>query len=475
MATITGNHSYDKGRGDVRLLVACALVLEAAFALPHLAATDAQRAGLLLLSYVIGGAAFACVLWTLRHKEHHSNRRTTVIVIIVAAAAFRATLLPLSPATSPDVYRYLWEGLVQARGLNPFTLAPNAEELLPLSQSFPALAEAVTYPHIATIYPPTAQFLFLVNAVTFPGNLLGWKLILVLFDALLAIGTWMLLRARSLSPRYLAAVLWCPLLILESYEAGHLDLIGASLLVTAFVAMERKRPALSGVALGLCINVKYLWPLLLLMFLLCRRGPKRHAIVLAVTTVAVAGAVWIPFRSGLTSAFATAKMFSETWAFNDLAFELLRLIPGPRWLPMLLASGVLFTLASVLAFRRSKDAWRDLWLLTGAALLLSPVAYPWYFVWLVPGLAIRPPAWLVAWILVVPVLHLVDWRFAVTKEWNSMVWLWATVSIVPTVLLIRALWQRLIRPDDDPATATPPTTTDDGHDTSRVSELAHER
>jgi len=243
----------------------------------------------------------------------------------------------------------------------------------------------------------------------------------------------------------LAGVLWCPLLLLETYEAGHLDLIGAALMVLAIVALARGRLILSAVALGLCINVKYLWPLLVLIILAGQAVRQRRAVVFLAVAALTVVAAWIPYRSGFENAVTTARTFAESWTFNDLIFEQLRRLPGPRWLPMALVFGLLAGLAVALALRRPRNIWGDVWLLSGSTLLLGPVAYPWYFLWIVPGLAIRPPLWLIVWVLSVPALHLVDWHYVSTGRWDPMPGLWAVVGIIPAALLIRAWWQRLTR------------------------------
>ncbi len=430
---------------EFRSLIIAAFTLEVSFLLPHLARTQAEQAGLMLLAYLVGGAAFAWMLWHLRHSGHLLSSRRGLAIVIAAAVVFRLTLLPLSPVTSSDVHRYLWEGIAQSHGFDPYVVAPDAKELASLARELPTLSQAVTHRHIPTIYPPFAQALFLCNAVVFGGSLIGWKIILLVFDGALAAGVWMAIKDRSLPLVGIAGVLWCPLLLLETYEAGHLDLIGAALIVLAVVTMDRRRPILSGIALGLCINVKYLWPLLVLVLLARRAARQRQAAVFVAATVIVAAACWIPYRSGITGAWDTARMFVETWAFNDAIFEgLRRLIPGPPWIPMLFTTGLLVSLAVLLAARRPRDLWVDVWLLSGTALLLSPVAYPWYFLWIVPGLALRPPAWLVVWVLTIPVLHVVDWRYAVTGHWDSMPWLWVLIEVAPFILLVGGLRRRLI-------------------------------
>lgn len=435
----------------LRPLAGCAAVMEATFLLLHLARSPAEQVALVLLSYLVGGSAFGWLLWRLRSAEDGTSSRWALVVVIGAAAAFRLTLLPVVPATSQDVQRYLWEGLVQREGFNPYALAPDAGELAPLAEQHPDLWWSIERRHIAAIYPPFAQFLFRCNAAAFGGSLLGWKLHLLVFDVVLAAGLWWLLRGGSQPLVGLAGVLWCPLLVLETYEGGHLDLIGAALIVLAIAALHRGRTVVSAVALGLCVNVKYLWPLLLLIILARQAARRRRCVVFVVMALVVAGTSWIPYRSGFANAVDTARMFAESWTFNDVIFEQLRRLPGPPWVPMAFVVCFLAGLGGVLAFRRPRDLWLDAWLLMGAALLFGPVAYPWYFIWIVPGLAVRPPLWMVLWVLSVPVLHLVDWRYVSSGQWDPMPWLWIVVGVIPAVLLVRAWWQRLARGDGDAA------------------------
>jgi hypothetical protein len=60
------------------------------------------------------------------------------------------------------------------------------------------------------------------------------------------------------------------------------------------------------------------------------------------TAVLVVLAGWIPYRSELPAALATARVFAESWTFNDVVFELLRMcFPGWRLVPTLIVIGVL--------------------------------------------------------------------------------------------------------------------------------------
>ena len=48
-----------------------------------------------------------------------------VTPILAAAILFRLTFWPLYPALSDDVFRYRWEGKLQAAGGNPYEVRPN--------------------------------------------------------------------------------------------------------------------------------------------------------------------------------------------------------------------------------------------------------------------------------------------------------------------------------------------------------------
>lgn len=186
--------------------------------------------------------------------------RRSVIVILALAAAMRVLPLAGPPLLSSDVYRYVWDGRVQAQGINPYRYLPAAPEL-----GF--LRDEAVYQHInrseeaPTIYPPAAQLLFAAVGQAWP-SVLGVKLAMVGFEAL-AIGCVLALLARAGLP--LAWVLiyaWNPLPVWEFAGNGHVDAASIGLIAAAWlVAALGPRPwtgALSGGILGLAILCKFL-------------------------------------------------------------------------------------------------------------------------------------------------------------------------------------------------------------------------
>ena len=86
--------------------------------------------------------------------------RTGLVVVLGFALAMRLALVVIDPLLSTDLYRYVWDGRVQAAGINPYAHVPADPALT-------ALRDAAIYPNInradyaVTAYPPVAQMFFL--------------------------------------------------------------------------------------------------------------------------------------------------------------------------------------------------------------------------------------------------------------------------------------------------------------------------
>lgn len=130
-----------------------------------------------------------------------------------------ALALQMPPNFSDDVYRYLWEGHVVAAGLNPYRLAPNSPLLDALDHPLRAL---VNHPEIPSVYPPLAQWLFVLLAMLALSPLTAKICFAVCNLGIVWLLTRLLRRARR--PEGLALLYaWHPLPVLESASSGHLD------------------------------------------------------------------------------------------------------------------------------------------------------------------------------------------------------------------------------------------------------------
>ena len=104
---------------------------------------------------LIEGLIYAASAWLIT-----SGRMTLgVAAILTTAALLRVSILPLDPYHSTDIYRYIWDGRVQAAGVNPYLY-------IPVDTALSALRDTTIWPNINragyahTIYPPAAEALF---------------------------------------------------------------------------------------------------------------------------------------------------------------------------------------------------------------------------------------------------------------------------------------------------------------------------
>ena len=106
--------------------------------------------------------------------------KKALAVVLGFGLLFRALMLPTPIYLSSDLYRYLWDGRVQLAGVNPYRYAPSAPELAHLGDG--EVHQHINRPAARTIYPPATQWLFALAAALAPGSVVGWRLLLLLFE-----------------------------------------------------------------------------------------------------------------------------------------------------------------------------------------------------------------------------------------------------------------------------------------------------
>ena len=64
-----------------------------------------------------------------------------LLFVLGLAVVFRGYALFFEPFLSSDIYRYIWDGNVQAHGINPY-------RYFPANHAFAQLRDATIYPNI---------------------------------------------------------------------------------------------------------------------------------------------------------------------------------------------------------------------------------------------------------------------------------------------------------------------------------------
>jgi hypothetical protein len=364
-------------------------------------------------------------------------------LVLAVGAAVRIVWVAGPPPLSDDLYRYLWDGRVGNAGVHPFAHAPSAPELAELRDD--AVWPHINHPDVPTIYPPVAQGYFRLLDRTAPTPT-GARAAAALLDLLGAVLLALLLRARGRPAALAAAAAWCPLAVLESAGGGHVDALGAALLVGGLLAAERadraRGHAAAGAVLALSALVKPT-AALLAPGLLLRGRPARRAALLA-GAAAAAALVTLPFLGAGRKLFTGFLTYAEHWRFNDLLYSpLVAAGLTPRGARAALAVAVLAAAIALPLRLRDRLAWTAA--VIGTGLALSPTVHPWYALWLVPLLPFLPraaaPAGF-ALVALLPISYAAAWTEAVTGVWAEPAWtrpaLWGPVL----ALLAWGPWRR---------------------------------
>jgi hypothetical protein len=315
-------------------------------------------------------------------------------IILGFALVFRILMLWTPVYLSSDPYRYLWDGRVQLAGVNPYRYPPAAPELSTLRDS--DVHPHINRPTAVTVYPPGAQWLFALVAAMTPGTLPGWRVLLLLADALTVLLLLRLLGRLGASAEAVLAYAWSPLVVFEGIQAGHLDLAMIPVVLLALTWRMSGSPVRAGLALGVAVLLK-LYPAILLIAW-WRRGDRGFP----TAVLAIVGLGYLPYAAtvGLGALGFLPTYVSSQYEDFNLGLRALLTYPFGFSDPLVRGAGMAFLFALLTAVlvwiaRTSRpDApglWRATALAAGAYVILVPTAmHPWYVLWVVPFLCFRP-------------------------------------------------------------------------------------
>jgi alpha-1,6-mannosyltransferase len=348
------------------------------------------------LNRFIAAALLQGVVWAVAATivARGAGGGSVLALILATAILLRLGALAAPVYLSDDVYRYIWDGRVQAAGINPYRYVPTDAHLAPLRDEavFPNINRNNYAP---TIYPPVAQILFLL-ATRFGETVPAMKLALVAVEAI-GIGALLLVLRAARAPREnILFYAWHPLPVWEIAGSGHLEAAVVAFVALALAATLGGRRVLSGAALAAATLVKF-FPVVLVPALWRPsksnlgdwRWPAGFAAVIVAAYLPYLGVG--PRVLGFLPAYLAEENLaagSGFWAL-DLAR---RVIPVSVALYLALAATVLAGLA-IGALRGPADPRASLpWAtaLSTAALLFASPHYAWYFVWLVALLCVAP-------------------------------------------------------------------------------------
>lgn len=351
--------------------------------------------------------------------------------VVLFGILFRVIMLFSPPGLSDDVYRYLWDGRVQAAGINPYAYPPASEELADLRDD--TVFPHINHPDVPTIYPPLSQVLFRLCNLVHP-SIWTIKSVLVLFDLLTAWFLLGLIRLYDQHPGQLLIYLWHPLLLVEVAGNAHVDAMGVAFMVFALLYLQIGGYTRAFVALALSVLSKFFAICLVPVFWrwisgrISRRsggrlpaGLRTQAVAPVLIFAALIAAGYLPYREAGQNLFAGFLIYAEHWSFNAPVFGILSyLLDSPLWARMVIAVG--FSGAVILFTFSRMPPIQAAFFLVGTFLLLTPTLHPWYAIWILPFMVFyRQPAWLVFTGLIAVSYHVLI-KYASEGIWEEAVW-----------------------------------------------------
>ena len=334
--------------------------------------------------------------------------RFTFPIILAVAIACRLVTIYDDPVMSSDVYRYAWDGVVQHAHINPYRYVPGDKALAFLRAPNQDLFDNMNrrdYAH--TIYPPAAQFIFYLITFISP-TMTFMKTAMVLFEGLTMWALVALLREMGVRREQTLIYAWCPLLVWEIGDSGHLDSVAMAFIALALLFRYRRKSVLTGLFLGLAVMTK-MYPLVLLPALMSRvpgagkswvRGWDWKMPAVVFTLIAVGYAAYSSV--GMMVFGFLGGYVEEEGMQSGARYFLLQLVQEVRGLHALSAGVflgfcvVVFGVLTLWALKVAKESsdgngfLAPAFALAFALMLLFSPHYPWYIVWLVPFLALVP-------------------------------------------------------------------------------------
>lgn len=342
--------------------------------------------------------------------------------IIGAALLFRLTVFPIFPALSDDLYRYRWEGKLQANGGNPYQVAPidprwsklrdttwenvGSKDFKTIYGPLIELEERWTYKAVAGLTDEYAQVFWL-------------KLPAIVCELGLIWAVAELLRRRGMPADRLLIYAWAPLPIVEFWIGGHNDALVVLTIVLALVAAAANRWPAAFLALSVGIVAK-IWPLILLPAFLWR---SRKAGLLtpawSLIVLPLAAILFIPYQTRVVENAEFASGFVGGWRNNDSLFGAILWLAGGD---LYRAKYTTFALIAAVAIAAALVRWsleKAVFVTIVFMLLVSANCHPWYLTWFVPLLTFFPYTPILLWTALMPLSYAVLIGWKTLGEWNG--------------------------------------------------------
>jgi alpha-1,6-mannosyltransferase len=387
----------------------------------------------------IASLSVAGIAYLLAIREFFSTPRFprhVVVIGLVLAALWHLHFLRMPSGLDDDIHRYVWDGRLQRLGYNPYTVVPSDPAVRGLHTPE---TRNLNNPDVPSPYPPGAQLFF--RAVTaIHESAFALKVAFLLCDFAIVFVLLDVLRREGQGAHWVLLYAWNPLLAIEVAGTGHIDIVGALLLLLSFAALGRRWRATAAVTFGLAVAVKLL-PIVLLP-LYWKRIRMRDAVFAA----AVVALLYVPFLNHGRIPIGSLGSYVQRWRFNDPVFGTLERVAPPQIVAGLAVLVGLLT-AMWLARRPALSSAAFAWPMA-ASLLCAPVVYPWYFLWLLPFLRSASTLPVVIWTVSIIPTYVVWHLRTLGRPWLVPGWIilleYGSIATAGAMIALRRLTRQAV-------------------------------
>jgi alpha-1,6-mannosyltransferase len=366
-----------------------------------------------MASLTIAGIVYLFVVRELFSAPRFEPRvaRRIVVIGLVLAAVWHVEFLLAPPGVDDDIHRYVWDGRLQRLGYNPYIIVPGDPAFAVLHTSE---TRTLNNPDLPSPYPAGAQ-LFFRGITAIQESTFALKVAFVGCDLVIVVVLLDVLRRSGQGAHWVLAYAWNPVLAIEVAGSGHIDIVGALLLLISFAALERRWRTVAALAFGLAVAVKFLPIVLLPLYW------KRIRIRDAAFAAAIVGFLYIPFLNHGRLPIGSLGNYVLSFRFNDPVFATLERVATAK---LVAGVAVLVGFLTAIWMRRkargfSPDAFA--WPMA-ASLLCAPVVYPWYLLWLLPFMRSASTVPIIIWtVSIVPTYYVWHLR-TVGRPWIVPGW-----------------------------------------------------
>jgi hypothetical protein len=359
--------------------------------------------------------------------------RRVVVIGLLLAAVWHIEFLRVPAGTDDDIHRYVWDGRLQRLGYNPYIVIPSDPAVKRLHTPE---TRSLNNPDLPSPYPPGALLFF--RAVTaIQESTFALKIAFVVCEFAIVFVLLDVLRYNRQGAHLVLAYAWSPLLAIEVSGNGHIDIVGALLLLVSAAALGRRWRTTAAVTFGLAVAVKLLPIVLLPLYW------KRVRIRDAALAAAVVGLLYMPFLDHGRIPIGSLGTYVQHWRFNGPVFAMLDRVAPPQ---LLAGLAVLAGLATATWLRNTSSEWSPeifAWPMA-ASLLCAPAVFPWYLLWLLPFLRSPSTLLLIVWtVSIIPTY--VMWHLrALGRPWGPLpVWVmlveYGCVVIAAVMIALRRI------------------------------------